>query len=64
MKILVDEIPKDPRDCPQSAIRESKDKYWWISCTKGSFVCEDTKRCKYFKAIADYEKEKKSNGNV
>lgn len=57
MKILVDKMPENPIDCPYSEIREKNKECWWVSCTKGSFVCEDTKNCKYFRAITDFEVE-------
>lgn len=41
MKILVDEMPKEPYKCPYC-----KDKY---TCTyKEEFGCHDTSRCPYF----------------
>lgn len=54
MRIIVDEIPKEPKDCPYSETRKHKERQW-VTCTKGSFVCEDTKQCKYLKSILDYK---------
>lgn len=54
MKIIVDEIPKEPKDCPYSEVRIHK-AHQWVTCTKGNFMCEDTKQCKYFKSILDYK---------
>ena len=54
MKIIVDKMPEHPIDCRYSEIREKDKKCWWVSCTKGQFVCEDTKNCKYFRSITDF----------
>lgn len=51
MKIIVDELPERPIDCPYSEV----DDVGWIFCAKGCFVCEDTKQCKFFKTISDYK---------
>ena len=55
MKILVDEMPQNPSDCPYSELRGNLRGDIWTGCTKGTFVCQDTKKCKFFKAITDYE---------
>lgn len=50
MRIIVDEMPKEPKDCLYSEVRNQ-----WVTCTKGNFVCENTKRCKYLKSILGYK---------
>lgn len=62
MKIIVDEMPKEPIDCPYSEVREKDKTCWWIACTKGRFVCKDTKDCKYFKPITDFHAEEHITG--
>lgn len=52
MRIIVDEIPEEPKDCPYSETRKHKERQW-ATCTKGSFACENTKQCKYLKSILD-----------
>ena len=56
LKILVDELPKRPIDCPYSKIVTEKDNHcWWSFCSKGGFVCKDTKQCGFLKPITEYK---------
>lgn len=39
MKIVVDQMPDKPSDCPHSIYRDAKS-YGWYGCSKRSIVCE------------------------
>lgn len=53
MKLLVDEKPKEPKDCFFSC-KGSGENY--VCKFQGScIVCEDTKECKFLKRIGDYQ---------
>lgn len=49
MKIIVDELPKEPNDCPYSKIVTE------AYCSRSGYVCKDTKQCKFLKPISDYK---------
>ena len=56
MKIIVDELPKRPIDCPYSKIVTETDKHcWWSFCSRGGFICKDTNQCKFLKPITEYK---------
>lgn len=40
MKILVDKLPDEPKQCPYSEYRQNVKKYSWYGCSKCSLVCE------------------------
>lgn len=52
MKILVDEMPKEPKECPYSYQRY--DSYWCYylreTCSPN---CDDTSKCKWFTELKD-----------
>ena len=62
MRIIVDEIPKEPIDCLYSEVRK-RNEHHWIVCTKGDFVCKDTKQCKYLVALDEIKKKEKNRGD-
>ena len=56
MRLLVDEMPKEPRDCPYGWVDIVCDREV-VFCTKQSIAisCNDTKECEFFKSIKDYK---------
>ena len=56
MKILVDEMPKEPYDCPHSVL-VTNGKIEWLKCSKSKndFKCENTSDCPFYKSIHDYK---------
>lgn len=53
MKILVDERPKEPKDC-LFAERTYRGNYV-CKFQGGCICCENTKECKFLKRIGDYQ---------
>lgn len=51
MKIIVDEMPINPEDCPYSSRNENINRDHWIGCNLRSIVCTDTSNCQIFKDI-------------
>ena len=56
LKILVDEMPKEPYDCPHSVL-VTNGKIEWLKCSKSKndFKCENTSDCPFYKSIHDYK---------
>ena len=53
MKILVDERPKEPKECLFSEKTLSEN---YVCKFQGScIVCGDTKKCEFLKQIGDYQ---------
>ena len=55
MKILVDEMPSYPIDCPHAEIEGNMEYQWWHCNYGGNVDCENTKDCPFFMSFEDYK---------
>lgn len=53
MKILVDEMPKTPNDCPYGEYQRNARGDSWVGCKKRSITCINTKMCPVFTEHTD-----------
>ena len=54
MKILVDEMPSRPMDCPYAEMEGNMEYQWWY-CNYGECGCKNTKDCLFFMSFEDYK---------
>lgn len=54
MKILVDEMPSRPMDCPHSEPSGNMEYQWW-HCNYGDCGCKNTNSCPFFMSFEDYK---------
>ena len=55
MKILVDEMPSRPMDCPHSELSGNIEYQWWHCNYGGNIGCKNTKGCPFFMSFEDYK---------
>ena len=55
MKILVDEMPSHPMDCPHSELSGNIEYQWWHCNYGGNIGCKNTKGCPFFMSFEDYK---------
>lgn len=61
MKILVDEMPSHPMDCPHAEIDGDMEYQWW-HCNYGDCGCKITKDCPFFMSFEDYKNRTANRG--